>query len=321
MKLKPDWSHLENAYRRRFVFPANMAHMAKLSRHFSLKTLADDRLAVCWEGEEVARIKHISLMAGTCSGRVWIVANGPSLAQLNLTSLHDEAFFGVNGAIVKLMQEGIVPEHYVITDPSFFKQRFNLVRNALGVGRKFYFTFHALDFICRQDPRLLREKDIYLYELVNYGYNEPVLEDAELQERLRKQDGLRVARPWRDYRVGYSTDCAKGVFGGRTVTFQAMQLAQYFGYQSMYVLGMDMGAQQGQARFYEGAGQPPRSSKLDRDFERIILPAFEVARQVWEDTGVQAFNVSPHSRMPHSVMPKVSFEDVLGSLPSIRMGK
>jgi hypothetical protein len=51
--------------------------------------------------------------------------------------------------------------------------------------------------------------------------------------------------------------------------------------------------------------------RLDLDYDRYIVPSFEVARDALTQQGVAIYNLSEHSRLPDSVIPKLSFADAV----------
>jgi Kdo-III transferase WaaZ len=102
----------------------------------------------------------------------------------------------------------------------------------------------------------------------------------------------------------------RGVFTGQTVVFGALQVCHALGFRRIYLLGMDLGAGGTYARFYERGSRATRTH-LYRDFEPYIVPSFELGRQVCARTGVEIYNLSPRSRLPTAVIPKLSFESAL----------
>jgi Kdo-III transferase WaaZ len=110
--------------------------------------------------------------------------------------------------------------------------------------------------------------------------------------------------------VGFSKRIERGVFTGQTVVFAAVQVAYWLGFQRVFILGMDLGGTGTLARFYE-SGSAVASSRLDKDFKPYIIPAFELARRLFEAEGREIYNVSPNSRLPTTIIPKLSFDEAL----------
>jgi KDO transferase-3 len=73
---------------------------------------------------------------------------------------------------------------------------------------------------------------------------------------------------------------------------------------------MDLGHQGSQARFYKER-RNARPSFLDRDYEDYILPSFEVLGHLCQAGELQVYNLSPSSRLPESIIPKLAFQEAL----------
>jgi KDO transferase-3 len=100
------------------------------------------------------------------------------------------------------------------------------------------------------------------------------------------------------------------VFTGQTIAFSALQVAVWLGYTRIFILGMDLGGTGDGARFYE-SGEKAAPMRLGRDYESYIQPAFEVAGKLRSALGIQIYNLSPDSRLPAAIIPKLSFTDAL----------
>ena len=73
---------------------------------------------------------------------------------------------------------------------------------------------------------------------------------------------------------------------------------------------MDLNFSQDTSRFYEHSKDVVKS-RINRDFEPYVLPAFEVAGKVAEHHGLEIYNLSPNSRLPETVIKKISLEEAL----------
>ena len=66
--------------------------------------------------------------------------------------------------------------------------------------------------------------------------------------------------------------------------------------RQVYLHGLDLTLQHGM-RFYD-EGETPQTSRLARNFARLIEPSFRFAAQQWRGRGVSAINLSPVSALP-----------------------
>lgn len=283
--------------------------MAVTGPGFKLRERTDGGWDVIWRGRWVGRTRPPSELRGKYSGACFVVGTGPSLQTQDLTRLKGQALVGVNGAIAKFKELNIAPDFYVITDWDFFENRFDMVREVMLSGAKCFFSYSGLSRICRREPELLQQTDVYLTEVVNRRYRVPRLPLGAFQEWARSDPELELPLEERsdDSRVGFSRNMEKGVFCGRTILFRALQVGYYLGFRRLYILGMDLNYRGDHPRFYENAGNM-RPSKIDKDYEPFILPAFKVLSRLDESGELSVYNLSPASRLPADVMQRTTLE-------------
>jgi KDO transferase-3 len=131
--------------------------------------------------------------------------------------------------------------------------------------------------------------------------------DVELHPTVRQQNGV----------VGFSRDLRKGLFCGRTIGYRAIQIGYFLGFRRVVLLGMDVGGQRHAVRFYESLADG-RPSRLADDFEPYILPCFEIVRRLHAAGEIEVFNCSATSRLPDSLVPRISFEQAVARCRSTR---
>jgi KDO transferase-3 len=170
----------------------------------------------------------------------------------------------------------------------------------------------VLSAIGEREPALLGCAHLFLLTEMNAAYGVAKRAPAAFDAWAEGEEGLHLHPRARltGGRVGFSKRLDKGVFTGQTVVFAALQVSYALGFRRVFILGMDLGAGGSYARFYE-RGTSAARTRLDRDFEPYILPAFELARQVCEPQGLEIYNLSLASRLPAAVIPKLAFEQAL----------
>ena len=293
-------------------FPPEMKHMRSIHPDFELRKDEQKGYLIYWKNKYINSIQPISTLANTYNGSCFIFANGPSLSEISIEKLSQQTCFGVNGAIVKFRNSSIRPDFYTIADPRFLSIHFDLVKQVLNSQCKSFFTFNTLSQICEMDANALKGKSLFLYDMINQYYQQPMLSADAFSEQYRDNPGIHFQEPF-DNRIGFSQLSEKGVFGGRTITFQALQMAYQMGYRQIFLLGLDLS--NSGLRFYEsGVNKKPYSSKLDQDYRPIIKPAFEYAAQLVDSEQVKIYNLSENSRLPNSVISKCSLDDALNML-------
>lgn len=91
---------------------------------------------------------------------------------------------------------------------------------------------------------------------------------------------------------GWSWDLANGIYSGYTVSYFALQLAVYMGFQEIIYLGLDLKNHEGKTHFF---GADFRS----RDHEKTEFPKMrrmlESGATTLADQDVRVFNCSPTS--------------------------
>lgn len=150
--------------------------------------------------------KIVSLHNLHCGQRAFIIGNGPSLNACNLKLLQNEFTFGVNNIFLNYEKMGFFPTYYVVEDILLAEDRSDQINNYHGPQIKFFGNY--LNY-CIQD-------------------NEDVV-------------WLNVKTDYTNYAgfPKFSRNSARMIWVGGTVTYICMQLAFYFGFQEVYLIGFD----------------------------------------------------------------------------------
>jgi len=300
-------------YRR--SLPGTLRHMKRLHPGFRIEPFgesSDPGFSIHWKGRQVGQTQPLGALRKSSDPQCYLIASGPSLSRLDLDRLAGKVCFGVNGAIAAASDSAVSFGYHLVSDASFVRDRFSMVRQMLDSGVDCLFSFGALNSLCEQDAALLTHDRLFLLPEINAFYNTPRLAAADFAAWAAQLDCLSL-HPDPQYhtgRVGFSRDIRRGVFSAQTVIFEALQVAAYLGYRQIFILGMDLNAGAGQARFYEQGDRVART-RLDRDFAPYIQPAFEVARDVAAAAGFEVYNLSPESRLPAAIIPKITLDDAL----------
>jgi len=240
------------------------------------------------------------------NSNVWILATGPSICDLNLEQLKNMTVLGVNGAIAACSPTGLQPDYYAITDRDFFETRMHLVEDAVNSGAHCFFSFNGIAKIAELSPHLLTKGKISLLETANRYYNIPQLPTNEWVNACQASEGLHTME---NSKVGWSKDIRKGVFTANTIAYIGCQIASHLGAKNVFIAGMDLGSNSSSnARCYE-KGSSARPSTIDHDYKKEILPAFQLLSKLEQPTAF--WNLSAESRLPASVIKKISFEEAL----------
>jgi len=165
-----------------------------------LRTYGDLRSALTYslsaDGRRSAR--EIRALRDTYTGqRAFIIGNGPSLRDMDLTPLRNEITFGLNRIYLLFPRMGFSTTFLVSVNPLVIEQCANEL--AAADARKF-FSWGPRHHLARTD-------------------------DITFVRSVSKPE--------------FSSDPSRGVWEGATVTFVAMQLAYYMGFEEVILIGVD----------------------------------------------------------------------------------
>jgi FkbM family methyltransferase len=148
------------------------------------------------------RLKRIK--AAQTADRCFIIGNGPSLNETDLSKLEGEVTFAVNGFFLKAAELNWNPTFFVVEDHLVAEDRAPWL-NAIKTSEKLFPAYLA--YCCEED------------ENTTFFNHRP---------RPSHPDGF-----------DFSLDASDVTFTGCTVTFTCMQLAAYMGFKEIYLIGVD----------------------------------------------------------------------------------
>lgn len=226
--------------------------------------------------------------------RAIIIGNGPSLNDLDLTLLKDEYTFGVNGIFLNKDKMGFDPTYYVVEDVFVAEDRSKEINKYKGPKAQFFGNY--LDYCIKDKP---------------------------------DNTWLNVKMDYRDYDnfPHFSTNAARSLWVGGSVTYLCLQLAYYMGFSEVYMIGFDhnytipddaiisnkrasgfdITSQSDDINHfhpdYFGKGyrwHEPRVERMEKGFER--------ARQAFEKDGRKVLNATAGGHL--HVFPRVDYNKV-----------
>lgn len=265
---------------------------------------------VSWHGKSIATIPYASTLSETYQGPCFIVASGPSLADIDLHRLAAHDTICLNGAIKKFSASGLAPTHCVIVDHRVFERQWDAVVASVDSGAYCFFSFEGLSIIAERDPTLLQRGNIFLIESISRKFGVPRLTQEECLRAFANMPGVATdpALPQYCRAIGFSSNLEQGVFSGKTVATWAVQLAAGLGYRALFIVGMDLGGT-GKAHFYADQHNP--TPDFLRYYEPHIRACFEQARLACDKSGVKIYNLSLQSTLPDVIIPKIALESAL----------
>ena len=208
--------------------------------------------------------------------RCFIIGNGPSLNDHDLSLLTGEFTFGVNSFYYKTRETGFLPTFYVVEDSSVMKENIDEIRK-FDAPFKFFPTNY--------DKMHPKQPNTFFFKM-NRGFYE------------RSSPNYVVPR--------FSTDATKELYCGQSVTYINLQLAYFMGFTEVYLIGMDfsyvipsthkrtgdvlLSDTDDENHFhkdYFGKGKTWKDPKLDR-----VALNYRMAKLVFEATGRRVYNAT-----------------------------
>ncbi|MEA1938833.1 MAG: 6-hydroxymethylpterin diphosphokinase MptE-like protein [Pseudomonadota bacterium] len=209
--------------------------------------------------------KTLADLRDTFKGRrCFILGNGPSLKKTDLTRLNGEYVFCVNRGY-KALEMGLARmSFFVVSDRiTYLGSRAEI--DAAPADRRFYrrdiLSFKAGDAF--KIPKGTIVFDCHSTKTMNEGY--------------------------------FTTDPAKPLRRGYTVVLDCVQLAYGFGFDEVYILGVDLDYSKADTHFY-GTGQTEQARR-DIMPMKNVFKAFEVAGRVFEKDGRKLLNASKGGKL------------------------
>jgi len=294
----------------RLIYGPPFKHMIRAGAAFQLKPTTHPQIwEIFWQGRKQG--ETLPYPPAIPDTDLWILATGPSIKNIDLSPLQDQTTFAVNGTIAVSQNYGISPDFYACFDYKFFRDRINLVKKTVESGAHCFFSARGISRICQVAPELLATGKISLLETVNRYYGIPALSLQEIINACSDDSDLLISPD--NPKIGWSNDITKGVFDAKTIPYIACQISNHLKAKNVFILGMDLGSSSNQPiRAYE-SGPNACSSSLDEDFDHSILPSFKIINQQKNLTS-NFWNLSVQSKLPESIIPKISLETALASL-------
>lgn len=239
-------------------------------------------------------------------GAVFIIASGASAKDFPLNEFKHVPMIVVNGAISMFLNTSISPFFYVCTDSGFFTQQSRLFHAGLALSQR---VVLREDYVLHDIP--LPSGEFYALKKAAKSTWRDLFsaEPGNLIRRSKFHTG-------RNSSIGFSKDLSEGYFDARTVAYLALQVAYHAGFNKVFMVGVDLCPDTG--RFYETAQSNKSPCVLDEHMESRILPSFELMAEKVIDADFSVYNLSSTSKLPSSLIPYKSIDEVRTLLPHSR---
>jgi hypothetical protein len=215
-------------------------------------------------------------LKNTFSGRCFVVGNGPSLKEHNLSALRGEIFFGVNRGYLAQANGLPKPTFYVLSDPKTYRAYTEEIR-AADVGLRFYRSAVTVT----KEYRRSRDREFVI------PFN--IIRDKFI------------------HGGDFSEDVSLGTPRGKTVVLDAIQIAVHLGFREIYVIGVDLSAPATGASHFYGTGAFEQR-QLGQMPVVDVIQAFAVARSRIEALGGTLKNAGVGGNL--TTLDRISYENL-----------
>lgn len=190
-----------------------------------------------------------------CGKRAFILANGPSLREENLSLLKNELIIGINASPLLDEEFNLRHDFHVISDMRFLQS-------------SLYDQLNVLKHL-KQTTKVMRS-DI-----------------AQYDKHSNCTETIYVSSLGRD---GFSDNLLNGFYHGATTTMLALQLAVYTGCSEVVLMGCDLRYVTGYERFVHEANPRVSDRLLGVQLKNLVMSSNEI-----EKIGVKVYSCSQRS--------------------------
>lgn len=286
-----------------YTQPGAQRHNAVLWPFVRVTRDAAGRLSGCeLRGATGPGILPLHAVARQVAAPAHLILTGPSVADIDYGRCQLGPVMGVNGAIA--LREKYPPlrfDYYVMLDAGFVRHHRALVARVLAQDLLLFVTpevYRWIGFLF--DARQVR-CTLTLFEEVHQRAQQPRAEPRALVRHLAGDPELVLFDAYHPIHAhGFSLNPARGLFGGGTVAYTALQLLVWLGARTVYLHGLDLTAA---PRFYE-TGDTALATALERQYTDHIAPAFRRASALLASRGIAVYNLSARSRLGAEVFEK-----------------
>jgi len=237
-----------------------------------------------------------------------LILSGPSVAEIDYDRLTLDYVMGVNGSIaLQARHPNLRFDYYAILDTGFMDKRRHLVDQILAQDLLLLCTPEVVKWIALRIPPRRIGCRLGVFEEVHQRALCPRPTPQALAAQLAGDPDLVLFDAYRPVHAhGYSLDVRRGLFGGGTVAYSALQFLTWLGFSRIYVHGLDLKDAHNRPRFYE-TDKDKAGTALTRQFASHIEPAFRDAGALLRSRGVQVYNLSLDSALGEDVFPKLDW--------------
>lgn len=226
--------------------------------------------------EELTKFKDIHK-----GKRCFIVATGPSLRIEDLEKLeeHKEITFSMNRIYNLFAKTKWRPDYYVIQD------------------------YKAIEDLSDEIANLNLPYKFVSYRPESYWKN-PAAIESSIKFKL-------ISEKYKEEMPNFSSDIARGIFEGYTVTYACLQIAVYMGFSEIYLIGVDFNysadvySAQNHFPGYQSENKPVRLNEVRPD---LVALAYKKAGLYGKKHGTEIYNATRGGKL--EIFPRAEFDSL-----------
>lgn len=288
----------------RYTRSRRLRHNENLWPYSKIKRDPAGHISDCYYRGTQIPLQDMTALQRSIHGDLLILATGPSVSDTDLTTLSHLPVMGLNGAW--FINDPMSFQYYVIVDMTFLDRHMDMVQEVISQpDLTFFTTLHGIIKIIDQFSIQAIKCHIVIIEDACYKIYQPHVRPSEVRHFYRHVPSVSFTDDIPD--IAFNEDIRTGIFDAGTVAYWALQIAAYLGADSILFAGLDMNNFD-KPRFYETC-ETRSPSYLQEKFRRLILPSFELAKNVLEKRHIQIKNLSLNSAISHSIINKVTPDD------------
>ncbi|MDR2926073.1 MAG: hypothetical protein LBU76_09055 [Azoarcus sp.] len=260
------------------------------------------------------------------SGNVFLLASGASANDFPVLRYAKFPFVAMNGSILRLLDEQIQPLFYMCFDSRFPLNRPEIAIAGCKSAQHIAMNINSFYEVYSHDHSALTNKSLYLIERVNRYCHGKNISDRRFAWSVRNDSEMISQFSFirkKVNRIGFSLNVNRGFYSASTIVYAALQLVHTLGFQNVFLIGVDLNKDSG--RFYEQNMKSEVSmdksvknlsdvlpTKIDLDYDKFILPSFKILSNQFlkRQNYFKVFNLSLNSRLPSTVIPKISLDQL-----------
>ncbi|PWC19852.1 sugar glycosyltransferase [Brenneria roseae subsp. roseae] len=237
------------------------------------------------------------------TGSILLTATGPSVNHIKFNTPPPIPAMGVNGSY--FLKSYVDFSFYVVTDIHFPEHQPDIIKKVVFDSNIIFFT--TIDIIMKILERFsikeIKCSFIIIEDLGDRVY-EKIKKPSEIISLYKKENHFHYDKK---NEIGFVSDIKDGIFPGKTVIYWALQIISHLGFDTIYIIGMDMN-NFNKPRFYE-TEKDKIHTQLDQDMVSIISSLEHASHVLKNKLNINVINLSKNSSVSEDIFYKSEYKN------------